>query len=455
MMTSPAIAHIAGLDYESQIIEFNVRPEPGTVPDVTLFKARKGEGSLVILDVQPDNQGAKMPNGQVYQWFKLQFSNGQTGWLRAHVLTIQGDCTRFGYGMLDEPCYAYRLMRVIAAAAPAPPAIAVGQRPDVPPVTQPTTPATPAIPVGHRPDTPLVQPTVPAAPAPVPVTPPPAAPDPDAPAQPRTGFISSPAGARMREQPVSGTEILIIPANDTVTVLEVQAVPGQQFRWVRLQYRDRTGWVREDLLTIGSAAPARGSDVGTFPDYTGTALYPVPMTRCRFVRGFQGRLPLHNGVDYGASTGEPMLAGPVGGLCVAVVECLKCNDPAKPSTLSQGLGLANSAVFGDSAWNFGYGHYVVVRYLHNQLPPTTRQALANMGKHNAHIYAMYAHLSRMDVRPGQAVTAGQVIGACGDTGNSSGPHLHLELRFSTSPNYPGWGRLSEDNLLDPLLMFQR
>jgi len=43
---------------------------------------------------------------------------------------------------------------------------------------------------------------------------------------------------------------------------------------------------------------------------------------------------------------------------------------------------------------------------------------------------LYAHLSSINVSCGQSIYQGQVIGACGSSGNSTGPHLHFEIRLN-------------------------
>lgn len=65
----------------------------------------------------------------------------------------------------------------------------------------------------------------------------------------------------------------------------------------------------------------------------------------------------------------------------------------------------------------GYGNVVVVRHYNG-------------------LETLYAHLSKLKVKPGDIVFSGQLIGLGGSTGRSSGPHLHFETRFKGVPVNP-------------------
>ncbi|MET9935678.1 MULTISPECIES: LysM peptidoglycan-binding domain-containing M23 family metallopeptidase [unclassified Streptomyces] len=67
-----------------------------------------------------------------------------------------------------------------------------------------------------------------------------------------------------------------------------------------------------------------------------------------------------------------------------------------------------------AGWSGSYGNEVVIR-------------------HEDGNYSQYAHLSSLSVSAGQSVSGGQQIGLSGSTGNSTGPHLHFEIR--TTPSY--------------------
>jgi len=56
--------------------------------------------------------------------------------------------------------------------------------------------------------------------------------------------------------------------------------------------------------------------------------------------------------------------------------------------------------------------------------------------HGGGLSSLYGHLSEVDVVTGALVDAGAVIGRVGSTGNSTGPHLHFEIRRDNIPEDP-------------------
>ena len=94
----------------------------------------------------------------------------------------------------------------------------------------------------------------------------------------------------------------------------------------------------------------------------------------------------YNGVDFGAALGSAIRAAAAGEVMVSK----------------------------SSGWNGGYGQYIVIR-------------------HSNGVQTLYAHLSANSVSVGAYVASGEVIGAMGNTGRSTGSHLHFEVRGGSNP----------------------
>ena len=140
--------------------------------------------------------------------------------------------------------------------------------------------------------------------------------------------------------------------------------------------------------SIGSILRLRGEGAGPGP---GGLEPPIPFAAVtsRFgprTHPILGTVRNHNGIDLRASTGTPVRAAADGEAVIAGVRG-------------------------------GYGNTVVV-------------------SHGGNLATLSGHLSQILVKPGQAVTAGQVVGLVGSTGMSTGPHLHFEVRLRGTPVDP-------------------
>ena len=92
--------------------------------------------------------------------------------------------------------------------------------------------------------------------------------------------------------------------------------------------------------------------------------------------------------------------------------------------VSSGFGKREAHGVGEvtySGWQSGYGNCVEIK--HN-------------GEDGSVFYTFYAHMrdNSLQVTKGQKVLLGQVIGTQGSTGNSTGDHLHFEVRTSGGSN---------------------
>lgn len=129
--------------------------------------------------------------------------------------------------------------------------------------------------------------------------------------------------------------------------------------------------------------------------YVGTGAYIWPTPGAYWVsshfgwRAKYGRY--HYGTDIGCATGTRIVA--------------------------MADGIVTYVGWPGSAYHWAYGKMVVVNHYNGT---QTR----------------YGHLSGFNCRTGQKVKAGQVIGYTGNTGRSSGPHLHFEIRINGSPVNP-------------------
>ena len=145
-----------------------------------------------------------------------------------------------------------------------------------------------------------------------------------------------------------------------------------------------------ERAAAAAAASQGGGATTTWVQGTGQLAAPVnaPITSDFGwrIHPIYGTSRLHAGTDFGVDEGTPVHA-------------------------------ADGGVVVEAGWISGYGYTVII-------------------DHGNGMSTLYAHNSDVAVSPGQTVSKGQVVSYSGNTGGSTGPHLHFEVRINGEPTDP-------------------
>lgn len=192
---------------------------------------------------------------------------------------------------------------------------------------------------------------------------------------------------------VTAADIIEYPANNidpkSVGDYENANIPVETWLIIPNGERDFVSWSAPLGVTRENPASARVLGAGACDPVSGGAVgygYYVYPTNKHYLSGFDYSTKTnHLGLDFAGNEGEGVYASDAGVVVYA-------------------------------GWNdYGYGNMVMI-------------------DHGNGFQSLYAHLSALNVGCGQSVGQGDVVGAVGSTGRSSGPHLHFELMAGMKVN---------------------
>ncbi len=145
---------------------------------------------------------------------------------------------------------------------------------------------------------------------------------------------------------------------------------------------------KSSTYALGAGACPNGYDG---PIGTGDWMWPSPPSY-HWLSGNAFSPPAHSGIDIAAYLGMPVYAADNG---VIVYAGWSQNRDGTP----------------------GYGNLVIIDHLDGW-------------------HTFYGHLSQINVTCGTKMSRGMILGLAGSTGNSTGPHIHFEMRYGSAPQNP-------------------
>lgn len=208
--------------------------------------------------------------------------------------------------------------------------------------------------------------------------------------------------SRLQYQQMLKRQVLGKQAHEQAEAKEKFSVEKQrEAEYLRRLTYDRKFYEREEQALEAESRAITERLQSMFQQQRAGNTFNIPLGTGRFMMPVVGQMTspfgwrvhpifgtrrLHTGQDWGVASGTPVRA-------------------------------ADSGVVIEAGWVGGYGKCIMI-------------------DHGKGLVTLYGHNSEIYVRPGQHVTKGQIVSASGSTGNSTGPHLHLEVRVNGTPVDP-------------------
>lgn len=190
-------------------------------------------------------------------------------------------------------------------------------------------------------------------------------------------------GKKANEQAEAKEEHAALKKKELQTLADITRKRQAYEREIRALERESQSITEELKRRYAKQGSTRNIQLGTGRFTNPVPGYPVTSPFGWRVHPIFGTRRLHTGIDFGAPAGVKIRA-------------------------------CDSGVVVSAGWRGGYGKAVLV-------------------DHGRGLVTLYGHASAYYVRAGQHVKKGQIIAAVGSTGQSTGPHLHLELRKNGVP----------------------
>ncbi|XDD54772.1 peptidoglycan DD-metalloendopeptidase family protein [Leptospira sp. WS4.C2] len=191
---------------------------------------------------------------------------------------------------------------------------------------------------------------------------------------------------RMRDEPNDyGSVVTTIVGDEKIKIIdtkkEIETIGGVRSKWIYVSWNDEwEGWVFGGFVSKERGPLVENDDISKY--------FQIPVDNDRYVSSnFGTRVDpvtgkvgaFHSGIDLPASIGTPIKA------------------------------VSDGKVWRTITTSGGYGMLTILSHKNN-------------------IFTYYAHQNERQVKEGDSVRSGDIIGQVGNTGKSTGPHLHFEVR---------------------------